>query len=141
MIDVEAAREFTLKRLLLGDMLLNWGLGAVLAFSPASVDRLITYARVVPLAIYRIVGVVFLAFAAWQTAIELRRRLSPAALLFAALMAEAPVVLLTVVLVFMDVPLRAGWRIVLWVGNVYMLFLGAWYIFVARLSIRMPADS
>ncbi len=135
------AHDFTLNRLFLGDTLLNWFLGIGLTAWPAFVDRLVGSAGmpIMPLMVYRAIGVIFLLFATWQTIIIARRKLGPAALIFACLMAEVPVVLLAVALLYMDLPLRPVWRAILWVGNGYMLFLGAWYLFLARrLARAMP---
>ena len=132
------ARNFTLNRLFLGDMLLNWFLGIVLIAFPTFVDRLVGAAGtpIVPLMVYRAIGTIFLLFATWQTVVIARQKLGLAALVFACLMAEVPVVLLTIALVYMDLPLRPVWRAILWVGNGYMLFLGAWYLFLARRLAR-----
>jgi hypothetical protein len=127
----ERAREFTYRRLFFGDMVLNWFLGAVLTFAPGLVDDLLGAASLLPLPVYRIVGVGFLGFSAWQTWIIARGTIGPWSWIFAAVMAEGPVVLLTFVLLFVDLALRPGWRIVLWVGNVYMFFLGGWYSLLA----------
>ncbi len=138
MVDVQQARAFTLRRIVFGDMVLNWFLGAVLSLFPAAVDGLLGRSSLAPPLVYRVVGVLFLLFAAWQTFIVVRGRLGVGALLFAALMALGPVVLLTVILLFMNLPLRSGWRIVLWIGDVYMLFLGCWYLFLAVAGRRTP---
>jgi hypothetical protein len=135
----EAALNFTLRRLFFGDMLLNWCLGAALTFFPAATDHLIGTSPVAAPVFYTVIGVLFLLFAAWQTTVIARRRMGPPALIFAAVMAEGPVVLLTAALLFIDLPLRPGWRAALWAGNVYMLFLGVWYLFVAWLIARRAA--
>jgi hypothetical protein len=41
------------------------------------------------------------------------------------------VILLTAALLFMSLPLRPFWRILLWTGDVYMLFLGTLYLYAA----------
>ena len=76
-------------------------------------------------------GVIFLLFAAWQTSVLVHGRMGAPALWFAAFMAEGPVVLLTVVLVFLSLPLASVWRVVLWVGDVYMFLLGLLYVYLA----------
>lgn len=133
---VETARTFTLKRLVLGDMLLNWFLGAVLALAPRLVDNVLGYAPLLSTLIYRVIGIGFLGFAAWQTWIVIRQDIRPGDLVFAGLMAEGPVILLTIALLFLPLALRPGWRIVLWAGDVYMLLLGVWYIFLARWLLK-----
>jgi hypothetical protein len=135
----KSACDFTLKRLFFGDMVLNWALGAVLTLAPAWVDQWLGYSPLLPALIYRVIGLVFLAFAGWQTVIVARRRLGPAALFFAAFMALGPVILLTVALVWMDFALYRGARVVLWAGNVYMFLLGVWYTFVGLWLLRQPS--
>ena len=133
MISAQAAHRFTLRQLFLGDTLLNWFLTAVLIAVPRTVDHVLGSAPVMPPIVYRAIGAAFLLYAAWQTVILVRKgHMDPADYAFASGMALVPVVLLTAALLFLPVPLRAVWRIVLWVGDVYMLFLGAWYIYLAR---------
>jgi Kef-type K+ transport system membrane component KefB len=131
-VDREAAHRFTVQRIVLADMLLNWFLGAALTGFPSAVDRLLGTAPFLPLWVARAIGVIFLLFAGWQTVIVARRRMGRAALVFSAAMALVPVVLLAIALLFMGLPLRPGWRIALWAGNVYMLLLGCWYLYLAR---------
>lgn len=129
----EQAKTFTLKRLIFGDMLLNWCLGILFSVFPVPVDRMLGRAPLLPPIVYRVIGLGFLLFAAWQTWVVIQGDVKPGGLIFAALMAEIPVILLTIALLFMDFELRPGWRIALWVGNVYMLLLGGWYVFLARM--------
>nr|MBN1229184.1 hypothetical protein [Anaerolineae bacterium] len=129
----QAARRFTLKRLFFGDTLLNWFLAFVLIIFPGLVDRVLGRERLAPPLVYMLIGAGYLLFAAWQTYHVAQSRLGAPALYFAAAMAEGPVVLLTIILL-MALPFRLGWRIVLWIGNIYMLLLGVWYIYVARIS-------
>jgi hypothetical protein len=137
-MNLKPAYNFTLKRLIFGDMILNWFLGLILTLLPGLADRVLGQANVLPFIVYRIIGIIFLAFAAWQTSLVMRGQLRPFDLFFAAALAEIPVVLLTIALLYMKLPLRPGARIVLWIGDIYMLFLGGWYIFVASWLIRNP---
>jgi hypothetical protein len=137
-MNLKAAYHFTLNRLILGDMILNWFLGIVLALLPGLADRVLGQANLLPLVVYRIIGVIFIGFAAWQTSLVVRGRCKPFDLYFAAGMAEGPVVLLTIALVYMNLALRPAARLVLWIGDIYMLFLGGWYIFIARWLLKNP---
>lgn len=137
-MNLKAAYDFTLKRLIFGDMILNWFLGIVLALLPGLADRVLGQANLLPLIIYRAIGIGFLLFAAWQTSLVVRGRCGPLDLYFAAAMAEGPVVLLTAALLFMSLALRPFARVALWIGDIYMLFLGGWYIFVANSLRRSP---
>lgn len=135
-MQIERARWLTVHRIILGDMLLNWLLGAALLAFPQGVDRLIGQAPVLPVPVYRLLGAAFVLFAAWQTWVVRQGKIGPAGLIFAALMALIPFVLLTIALVFVDLPLRPLWRIILWAGNIYMFGLGSWYLTLARIQAR-----
>lgn len=135
-MNARAAHQFTRNRIVFGDMLLNWFLGVVLTFLPAFADSILGRSLLIPLWLYRLVGLGFLLFAAWQTFHVVRHQMGPGALVFAAWAAEIPVVMLTVALVALKLPLRPGARFALWVGDVYMLFLGGWYFYLARLLSR-----
>lgn len=132
----DSALHFT-RHLFTGDTVLNWFLGGVLVAFPAAIDQLLGLSPLLPLWGYRLIGAGFLGFAAWQTTvIGGRRPFTPGQLICAALMAEGPVVLLTLALVWMAFPLYPGWRVALWIGNIYMLLLGVWYFFLARWQMQ-----
>jgi hypothetical protein len=138
-MSVDGARQFTLNILFRADTILNWLLGCVLVFFPSMVDDIIGRQLLAPPLVYQAIGAGFLVFAAWQTVRVIGRQLGIGALVFAAFMAEIPVILLTAALVFMNLDLEPVWRLVLWLGNVYMLILGVWYIFLARWLARQEA--
>jgi hypothetical protein len=117
-------------------MLLNWTLGILLTFLPGMAESIIGTAPLLPMPMLRGIGVIFLLFAAWQTWIVQQWNVGPDSLWFSCWMAWIPVVLLTIALLYMDFPLRPVARIVIWVGNIYMFFLGGWYAFVARRLAR-----
>ena len=129
---LEQAKYFTLHRIIFGDMLLNWFLGVILLLAPRFVDRLIGSSPMLPDWIYRVIGIGFIGFAAWQTWIVRKDEINPPGLIFAALLAEGPVVLLTAALVSRNFPLYLLPKILLWIGNIYMLVLGVWYFYLAR---------
>ena len=132
-MDARPPLEFT-RRLFSADAGLNVFLGMLLTFSPAWTDQIITRSRLVPPGIYRFIGTIFLIYAAWQLLVILKNRVaSRDAMIFAAVMALVPVILLTAALLYADLPLNLFWRIILWMGNIYMLLLAAWYVFIARL--------
>jgi hypothetical protein len=112
-------------------MLLNWPLGVALTLLPRWVDAGIGRAALLPLLVYRVIGAIFLLFAAWQAWVLSHRTIGPPGLVFAALMSLVPVILLTAALLFMSLPLRPFWRVLLWTGDVYMLFLGTLYLYAA----------
>jgi len=122
-------------RIFFGDMLLNWALGAFLVLLP-DFARSATGAEPLPLGIWRILGALFVLFAAWQTWIARQWDIGPDGLWFACWMAWIPVILLTMALLYSNLPLRDGARAALWAGDIYMWLLGSWYAFVARRLVR-----
>ncbi|GAB4479607.1 MAG: hypothetical protein Kow00124_25490 [Anaerolineae bacterium] len=125
----------THRRLFPADMALNVVLGALMLLAPGTVDRTLGASPLLPPVVYRVIGAGFLAFAVWQLVMLLRPALKPADLIFAAVMAEGPVVLLTIALLRLPLDLRPAWRVILWIGDVYMLLLGVWYLFVAWMKV------
>jgi hypothetical protein len=119
-------------RIIFGDMLLNWTLGALLTLLPRFAESIAGTEPMLPVAVWRAIGVGFLLFAAWQTWVVQRWDIGPDGLWFAGWMAWIPAVLLTIALLYMGFPLRDGARVALWVGDIYMFLLGGWYAFVAR---------
>lgn len=130
-MNVQRARELTLRRIIFPDMILNWFLGVVLLAIPGIVDDFMGTAPILPSIAYRIMGFMFIGFAAWQVWVLRRDTLAEPGLIFAGLLAEGPVILLTIALLFWDMPLHPLARILLWIGNIYMFFLGAWYFTLA----------
>jgi hypothetical protein len=131
MIDPKRGLSFT-KRLFFGDMVFNWFLGGLLTVFPGFADRVLTTTRFFPITAFRLIGIGFLIYSAWQTFIIAKERLVPRALRGAAWAAFGPVVVLTGGLILWAEVIAPFWTIVLWVGDVYMLLLGLWYIWLAR---------
>lgn len=126
------AKEIT-HNIVFGDMLVNWFIGGAMTLFPKAVDQILGTSTMLPLSVYRVLGIIFLGFAAWQTwALRSRRETGSMSLFFAAFMALGPVALLTAALLFLPVPLRETWRVVLWIGDLYMLVLGVWYVSLGR---------
>jgi hypothetical protein len=138
---LEQAKDFTLHRIIFGDMLLNWLLGVILLLVPGLADQLIGRSPMLPDWVYRVIGIGFIGFAAWQTWIVRKDEINPPSLIFAALLAEGPVVLLTAALVFGNFPLYLLPKILLWIGNIYMLVLGVWYFYLARWVVARSATA
>lgn len=139
-IRTRRAHEFTLNRLFFGDMLLNWFLGVVMTFLPNSVDRILASSPpLLPALAYRVLGIGFLFFAAWQTYEIVKQRLGPPQLVLASVLALIPFVGLAVALVVLGGQLKPLWRAVLWFGDLYMLLLGVWYLILARWLRAEPA--
>lgn len=131
MIEPKGGLSFT-KRLFFGDMIFNWFLGGLLTIFPGFVDRVLTTTRFFPIAAFRLIGIGFLIYSVWQTFIIVKKRLSPRALLGAAWAAFGPVIILTGGLILWGEVIAPFWTVVLWIGDVYMLLLGLWYVWLAR---------
>jgi hypothetical protein len=56
-MNLKAAYDFTLKRLIFGDMILNWFLGIVLTLLPGLADSVLGQANLLPLIVYRAIGI------------------------------------------------------------------------------------
>jgi hypothetical protein len=120
------------KRLFFGDMIFNWFLGGLLTVFPGFVDRVLTTTRFFPFIAFRLIGIGFLIYSVWQTFIIVKKRLVPRALRGAAWAAFGPVVILTGGLILWGEVIAPFWTVVLLIGDVYMLLLGIWYIWLAR---------
>src|SRR5687767_15128673 len=91
---LERAHDFTVYRIILGDMVLNWVLAVALMVFPGWVDNILGQSPILPPMIYRMIGLLFALFAAWQTWIVTRGKISVSGLVFAAVMALVPVIML-----------------------------------------------
>jgi hypothetical protein len=96
---VERMKALTVRWIITGDMYLNWALGALLAFVPGVAERAMSTGPLLPGLIWRVIGAIFLLFAAWQTWVVRRGEIGASGLVFASLMALVPVALLTIGLV------------------------------------------
>jgi len=134
-MDIQQANS-VFKRVFMGDTILNWMLGILLVLLARIIDGILGQSPILPVIVYQVIGAIFLLYAAWQTLVLVRRQIGPGGLIFAAVMAEAPVLILTIALLFMALPLKPAWRIILWVGNIYMLGLGAWYLSLTTMLRR-----
>jgi len=119
------------QRLITADMVLNWILGLGFTFFHRKIERFIASEVLFLPIVWRLIGIGFLLFAAWQVGVVRRQALKPSELVFAAIMAWGPVVLLTIGLL-MDFPLYPLARLLLWVVNFYMLVLGGLYLYLAN---------
>ena len=129
------------QKIFLGDMLLNWGLGIILTLFSRRADGILMQKSLFPPTFYLILGVIFLCFALWQTVIFRHKRLTnKTTLIFAAIMSLIPFLILTWALVTFRNHLHDWIEVVLWAGNLYMLLLGAWYLFTAHLLNKYPQD-
>lgn len=117
-------------RILFYDMWLNIALGIVLVAAPGPLESVLGDGPLIPFIAWRIMGLLFLGYAAWEWFAIRNAPLSALDVAFACIMALVPVVLLAAALLFLDVPLNTlGW-ILLWFADIFMLVLGSYYAFV-----------
>ena len=114
-------------RLLKGDTVLNVILGVAFMAIPGPVEAALGYGPLIPFVGWRVIGAIFVLFAAWEYYVTHRPPLSIASLAFASFMALAPVLLLTAALLFLPLPLKVFGRAILWFGDLIMLLLGSYY--------------
>lgn len=117
-------------RLLKGDTILNFILGVAFIAIPGPIEAILGDGPLIPFIAWRVIGVIFVLFAAWEAYVTRRPLLSVASLAFASFMALAPVVLLTAALLFLPMPLNTLGRVVLWLGDLVMFLLGSYYALV-----------
>jgi hypothetical protein len=43
--------------------------------------------------------------------------------------------LLSIALTYLPLALKPGWRVVLWIANIYMFVLGCWYFHLAHRTV------
>ena len=126
---IKQSDTFT-QKLFVFDLTLNWTLGLVLVFFPEIINRLIFKTPVFGSLFYITLGVLFLFFAFWQTVVHfLKRVFRSFNLAFAAVMAIIPIILLTQALFSFHPLIRSLTLMLLWLGNIYMTFLTAWYLY------------
>jgi hypothetical protein len=132
----QQAIDFTYRRIIPYDNLLNWVLTALLIFFPEMVGRLITTVPVLPTIVYSVTGIGFGFFAIWQDWVLIRKRQERVDLWIAATLAFAPAIILIVPLILFAPVVRPIWLALLWGGEIYMIILGLWYVRIAQLLIR-----
>lgn len=114
-------------RILKADLVLNVVLGVAFFAIPGPIESVIGTGPLIPFVVWRVIGVIFVLYAVWELYVTRRPPLSISSLAFASFMALVPVVMLTVALVFMDMPLNVFGRVSLWLGDGLMLVLGTYY--------------
>lgn len=105
---------------------------------PSLVERVLFIRSTLPPGWIILLGAGFLLFAIWQSVIIARGEIiNSKVMAFAALMAVLPAIILGGSLLFSRLPWHPRSRTVLWIGEVYMLSLGAWYAGVYQ-ALRAP---
>lgn len=107
------------------DTILNWVIGVGLIVM--NVDALLMQnPPVIAGWIYRVLGILYLGFAGWQT-FNAKNTNSPATLRFAFWMVVIPVVFMGWALIAFHAQLKPTARIILWIAEFYMVLLSGWY--------------
>lgn len=114
-------------RLLKVDTIVNVILGVLFVTLPGPIEGVLGNGPLIPVIVWRVIGVTFILFAAWESFVTRRPPLSITSLAFASFMALAPTVLLAAALLFLSLPLNLFGRVVLWLGVLVMFLLGSYY--------------
>ncbi len=114
------------------DTLLNWVIALGLIF--LQVDTLLMQnPPVIARSVYRVLGIAYLGFAAWQTR-NFKNTTAPATLRFAFWMVVLPVLLMGAALIIFHPALKPSARLILWIAEGYMLLLSGWYGYLLKLQ-------
>lgn len=114
------------------DSYLNWVIGLALLAVPTQIQSLIFPTFTLPAWLYFSLSLGFLAFAAWQTfSILIPIRLTSCQLQFSSFLAWLPVLALTLTLALIPFTFHPTALYLLWFANLYMLLLGAWYLYLS----------
>jgi hypothetical protein len=130
----QRAFEITMKVIFPVDNVVNWLLAAALVLAPITFEQFITRVPLLPAIVYRIIGAGFVVFALWQDWILMRKRRALMDMWVAGVLAILPAIALTVALIAFEQFLHPGALTGLWVGNVYMIVLGVWYLTIPSLT-------
>jgi len=114
------------------DLFLNWILGILFIFFFRLMESLIGHSQLLPGYLWIIIGTGLLFFGIWQTYIVIGKKFDKNTRLFSSIMAWACFLLLTYAMVFMNFEIYYIARIVIWIGNLYMFFLGLLYLISYR---------
>lgn len=122
--------SFTLK-VVRHDMYLNWFLGFAIIFFPELIERFLSKYVLFPIALWMLVGSIFLGFAFWQVRVIKSRKLNFYDLSFASFMALIPAIMIFMGLLFFGHFVRPLAALLLWMGDIYMFALGGWYMYLS----------
>ncbi len=122
----------SLKPVFTFDAILNIAVGLIFLFLSERVEGLLFNGSMLPHYVWIILGAGFLYFAYWQIRITIRSKAGRTALIFALAAAWVPALLVTVLLVVPLLPVSTGGRLILWIGDFYLILLGAYYFLLIR---------
>ena len=110
------------------DLVINYTLGLFLLFLPYAFDRMIGSLPVLSPFLYQVIGGGLIVFAGWQSYMVSKKLLFTIQYLWTAItLAILPVIILTTALLFGDFSIKTTWMIIIWLGDLYMVLLTAWY--------------
>ncbi len=114
------------------DAILNIAVGFIFLFLSEKVEGLLFNGSMLPHYVWIILGAGLLYFAYWQIRIMIKSKAGRTALVFALGAAWVPALLVTVLLIVPLLPVSAGGRLILWIGNCYLILLGGYYFLLIR---------
>lgn len=124
-------KELTLK-IIQYDSYLNWFLGIFFIANPNLLLSYFSPYLQLPFSFWLLLGVGFILFAFWQTFFIIRpNKINSTQLQAAAALAWLPVLALTFFLALIPYVFYPNALLLLWIANIYMLLLGAWYLYVS----------
>ena len=124
-------KELTLQ-IIRYDSYLNWFLGVFFLANPDLFLSFFTPQLQLPYSFWLVLGIGFLLFALWQTFFIIRpNKINACQLQTAAVLAWLPVLALTYLLALMPSIFYPNALLLLWIANIYMLLLGAWYLYLS----------
>ncbi|WP_455383361.1 hypothetical protein, partial [Salinispira pacifica] len=123
--------ESTRTLLLPFDAGITWLVAVATLLFPSWVDRLIGFGTIFSPAGYRIIGVIGIAAAAWQTWVIAARAFRPATAAVGSVAGAAAAAAISFGLAMYHSPLRPGFRVIFWVVAVFLLLQSVWLALAA----------
>jgi len=114
-----------LRKIFIADMYLNFGIAIFLTLFPVKFQSLIVFIPEFPNYVIMAVGIGQGLFASWQAYAS--KKMSKNDYKFASIMALWPFAALTIILIVYNSVIYLIPKIVMWIGNIYMLILGIEY--------------
>ena len=114
------------------DALVNIVIGFIFLFLSEKAEVFIFGGRVFPHYVWIVIGAGFLYFAYWQIRSMAKGKMEKKALIFALVMEWAPAFAVTLILIIPVLSLAVNGRLILVIGDIYMMLLGAYYLWLIR---------
>jgi len=115
-------------RFFIFDTLVNYGLGILFIFFFKQTGSFVSDAEILPDYVWIGMGVGLLLFGIWQTFVLVTKSFVPKNRLISCILSWSCFIALTFALLFMGFSIKTLPNILIWTGNLYMLFLGVIYL-------------